>query len=76
MTTGQVVGLVFGYRCIVRGRILARTCLVLGAQEHVVGVIDSRSSLGRVQVSGQHCFMVLGHVSRLCCMVLLLSKFA
>ena len=49
---------------------------VLGAQEHVVGVINSRSSLGRVQVSCHHCFMVWGHGSRLCCIVWLLSKFA
>ena len=43
-------------------------------REHVLGVINLLSSLGRMWVSGPHGFIVLGHVSGFCCMVLLLSK--
>ena len=44
---------------------------VLGAKEHVLGVINSFSLLGRMQVSCHHCFIVLGQVSCSCCMALL-----
>ena len=49
---------------------------VFGAKEHVLGVINSLSSLGRVFVLCYHCFLVVGHVSCFCCMVLLRSKLA
>ena len=42
--------------------------------EHVLGVINLLSSLGRMWVSCHHCFIVWGHVLCFSCMVLLLSK--
>ena len=42
-------------------------------REHVLGVINLLSSLGRMWVSCHHFFIVWGHVSCFCCMVLLLS---
>ena len=43
-------------------------------REHVLGVINLPSSLGRMWVSCHHCFIVLGHVSNFCRMVLLPGK--
>ena len=43
-------------------------------EEHVLGVINLLTSLGRMWVSFHHCFIVLGHVSCSYCMVLLLGK--
>ena len=50
-------------------------CMCVHARrEHVPGIINLLSSLGRLWVSCHHCFIVWGHVSCFCCMVLLLSK--
>ena len=38
-------------------------------REHIRGVINLLSSLGRMWVSWHHCFVVLGHVSCFCCMI-------
>ena len=43
-------------------------------REHSLEIINLLSSLGRMWVSCHHCFIAWGHVSRFCCMVLLLSK--
>ena len=37
-------------------------------REHILGVINLLSSLGRMWVSCHHCFIVWGHVSCFCCM--------
>ena len=42
-------------------------------REHVLGIITLLSSLGWLCVSCHHCFIVWGHVSCFCCLVLLLS---
>ena len=43
-------------------------------REHVLGIINLLSSLGRIWFSCHHCFTVWGHVLCFCCMVLLLGK--
>ena len=43
-------------------------------KEHMLGIINLPSSLGRMWVSCHHCLNVLGHVPCFCCMVLLLIK--
>ena len=43
-------------------------------REHVLGIMNLLSSLGRIWVSCHHCCIVWGHVFCFCCMVLLLSK--
>ena len=43
-------------------------------REHVLGIINSLSSLGWMWVSCHHCFIVLGHILGFCYMVLLLGK--
>ena len=43
-------------------------------REHVLGIINLLSSLGRMWGSCHHCFIIWGHVSCFCLMVLLLSK--
>ena len=44
------------------------------AEEHVLGIINLLSSLGRMWISFHYCFIVWGHAWCFCCMVLLLSK--
>ena len=43
-------------------------------REHVLGIANLLSSLGRMWFLCHHCFVVWGRVSHFCCMVLLLSK--
>ena len=45
-------------------------------REYVLGIISLFISLGRIWVSCLHCFIVWGHASCFCHMVLLLSKRA
>ena len=42
--------------------------------EHTLGIISLLSSLGRMWVSCQHCFIVWAHVSGFCWVILLLGK--
>ena len=58
--SGQVHKVLFSYVC----------------REHVLGIINLLSSLGRIWVSCHDCFIVLGHVWCFCCLVLLLSVFS
>ena len=51
-------------------------CFFYVRGEYVLEIINSLSSLGRMWVSGSHCFIVLGHVLCVCCMFLLLSELA
>ena len=43
-------------------------------KDHVLGIINVLSSLGRTWVSCGHCFILWGQVSSFCCVVLWLSK--
>ena len=43
-------------------------------REHVLGIIDLLSSLGRMWGSCHHCFIAAGYVPCFSCMALLLSK--
>ena len=43
-------------------------------REHLLGITNLLSSLGKMWVSCHQCVNVLGHVSCSCCMVLWLSK--
>ena len=43
-------------------------------RQHILEIINLLSSLGSMWVSRHHCFIVWGHVSCFCNMVLLLSK--
>ena len=45
-------------------------------EEACPGVLNLLNSMGKMWVSCHHYFIVLGHVSGFCCMVLLLSKSA
>ena len=48
-------------------------CLYV-CREHGLGLINLLSSLDRMWGSCYHCFIVWGHVTCFCCMVLLLNK--
>ena len=45
-------------------------------REHILGIMNLLSSLGRMWVSCHHCFIVWGYVLCSCCMVLFLGKLA
>ena len=45
-----------------------------GCRECLFGITNLLSSVGRMWGSWHHCFIVLGHVSCFCSLVLLLSK--
>ena len=58
-------------------------CFFVCTEEHVLGIINLLSLLGRMWVSFHHCFVVLvvclmlllhGFVAKQACLVLLLSK--
>ena len=70
---GQIIGLICYHHFIVWGALCKEH--VLKAREHVLGVINSLSSLGRIQFSVTIVLLFVG-MSCFCCIVLLRSKLA
>ena len=76
LTSAAPPGWVGEFSCPYMVKLGSQIMVFYVCREHILGIMNLLSSLGRMWVSWHHCFIVLGYVLCFCCMVLLLSKLA
>ena len=62
--------------CLYVVKLGSQVTILYVCREHVLGISNLLSPLGRVRVSCHHCLTVWGHVFCFCWVVLFLSKAA